>query len=77
MLKESKDEIKWELSARLIQQRMHQRKGHFQLEAGFLAYHYENIKKAVSETFEERKKIQKVYFTVKTDMKDICKYYKE
>lgn len=73
ILKESKDEIKWELSGELIQRRYAiNEQANFQLEAGFLAYQLENIKKAVSEAYEEQKKRASiVYFTVKTDTKDM------
>ena len=72
LVKQTKDELKWELSGELIQRRFSiNEKTHFQLEAGFLAYQTEHQRKVVSECYEEQKKrSSKVYFTVKTDNKD-------
>jgi predicted hydrocarbon binding protein len=71
--KESKDEVKMELSGELIQRRYSiNEQANFQLEAGFLAFQFENMKKAVSEAYEEQKKRANiVYFTIKTDSKDL------
>ncbi len=73
IVKESKDEAKWELSGELIKRRYAiNEEANFQLEAGFLAFQMENMKKAVSEAYEEqKKKANIVYFTIKTDNKDI------
>ncbi|WP_455660944.1 YslB family protein [Pradoshia sp.] len=73
IVKESKDEAKWELSGELIKRRYAiNEEANFQLEAGFLAAQMENLKKAVSEAYEEqKKKANIVYFTIKTDNKDI------
>jgi hypothetical protein len=72
LVKETKDELKWELSGELIQRRFLINENiHFQLEAGFLAYQTEYQRKVVSESYEEQKKRAKVvYFTVKSDNKD-------
>ena len=72
LIKETKDELKWELSGELIKRRFAINENtHFQLEAGFLAYQTEHQRKVVSETYEEQKKrANKVYFTVKSDNKD-------
>ena len=73
IVKESKDEVKLELSGELIQRRYAiNEHANFQLEAGFLAFQLENMKRAVSEAYEEQKKrANMVYFTVKTDNKDM------
>lgn len=72
LVKETKDELKWELTGELINRRFSINENtHFQLEAGFLAYQTEQQRKVVSESYEEQKKrANKVYFTVKTDNKD-------
>jgi hypothetical protein len=72
LVKETKDELKWELSGELIKRRFSINENtHFQLEAGFLAYQTEHQRKVVSETYEEQKKrANKVFFTVKSDNKD-------
>ncbi len=72
LVKETKDEIKWELTGELIKRRFSINENtHFQLEAGFLAYQTEHQRKVVSESYEEQKKrANKVYFTVRSDYKD-------
>ena len=72
LIKETKEELKWELSGELIQRRFSINDSiHFQLEAGFLAYQTEHQRKVVSESYEEQKKrANKVFFTVRSDMRD-------
>ena len=72
LVKKTKDELNWELTGELINRRFSINENtHFQLEAGFLAYQTEHQRKVVSESYEEQKKrANKVYFTVKTDNKD-------
>lgn len=70
--KEEKEEMKWELSGKLIERRFSINDAiHFQLEAGFLAYQMEHQRKYVSEAYEEqKKKAGVVQFTVRLDSKD-------
>ena len=69
----TKNEVIYSLSSDLIEKRLKEKgKSTFQLEAGFLAQQYQQIKKVIVEAFEEpKKRNQKVTITVRWDSKDI------
>lgn len=69
------NEIHFELVSDFITARNKSRKTvSYQLEAGFLAQQFEQIKSVVSEAYEDQKKrTNKVFFTVKWDLKDPVK----
>jgi predicted hydrocarbon binding protein len=75
IIKQSNEEIEYELMSSLIVSRVKSKAEHFfQLEAGFLAQQIELQKEVVAETFEHPvKKSNKVQFTVKWDSKDSVK----
>ncbi|WP_420489817.1 YslB family protein [Neobacillus drentensis] len=72
IIKETKNEIEFELVSPLIVSRVKSKAEHFfQLEAGFLAQQIELQKEVIAEAFEHPvKKANKVQFTVKWDRKD-------
>lgn len=71
-VKESKNEIIFELQSDLITKRLEKSEElSFQLEAGFLAEQFAEMTQFVTETYEEiKRRHKKVLFTVKWDAKD-------
>ncbi|WP_445489571.1 YslB family protein [Niallia sp. 03133] len=70
--KQSKHEIEYTLTSRLIEKRLKEKgKCSFQLEAGYLAQQHELVKKIIAEAFEDPKRRgKKITITVRWDSKD-------
>nr|WP_279663444.1 YslB family protein [Ectobacillus ponti] len=73
VVSENKHEMELQLSGPLITERYRDKRNHtYQLEAGFLAQQVQQLRGALTETYEEQKRrADKVVFTMKWDSKDI------
>ncbi|MFD1735976.1 YslB family protein [Bacillus salitolerans] len=72
VVSEKKNHLEFELTSEFIAARNKSRKpASYQLESGFLAQQYEQMKNVIAEAYEDQKKrSNKVFITVKWDHKD-------
>lgn len=72
IVSQDKHEMEYSISSELIEKRLSEKgKCSFQLEAGYLAQQHEQLKKVITEAFEDPKRRgKKVKITVRWDSKD-------